>query len=113
MTVPHLFDTPFYVYSYAFAQQVVSGLYQLYRDAAEEGKEAREEFVQNYIGLLETGMTKNLYEMFQPFDLDPETPAFWENGLNLVSEYMDALEKMDISPKATVKKGHKPKAPKP
>ncbi len=113
MTVPHLFDTPFYVYSYAFAQQVVSGLYQLYRDAAEEGKEAREEFVENYIGLLETGMTKNLYEMFQPFDLDPETPAFWENGLNLVSEYMDALEKMDISPKAAAKKGHKPKAPKP
>jgi len=112
MTVPHLFDTPFYVYSYAFAQQVVSGLYQLYRDAAEEGKEARDDFVQRYIGLLETGMTKNLYEMFQPFDLDPETPAFWENGLNLVSEYMDALEKMDITPKAAPKKPRKPKGPK-
>lgn len=112
MTVPHLFDTPFYVYSYAFAQQVVSGLYQLYRDAAAEGKEAREEFVQNYIGLLETGMTKNLYEMFQPFDLDPETAGFWENGLNLVSEYMDELEKTTLKPKPAAKKPGKPKAPK-
>lgn len=114
MTVPHLFDTPFYVYSYAFAQQVVSGLYQIYQSAAEEGKEARAEFVENYIGLLETGMTKNLYEMFQPFDLDPETPAFWENGLDLVSRYMDDLEKMDAKPKPAPKKGSKkPGAPKP
>lgn len=114
MTVPHLFDTPFYVYSYAFAQQVVSGLYQIYQSAADEGKEARAEFVENYIGLLETGMTKNLYEMFQPFDLDPETPAFWENGLDLVSRYMDDLEKMDAKPKPAPKKGSKkPAAPKP
>lgn len=114
MTVPHLFDTPFYVYSYAFAQQVVSGLYQIYQSAAEEGKEARAEFVENYIGLLETGMTKNLYEMFQPFDLDPETPAFWENGLDLVTRYMDDLEKMDVQPKPVPKKGSKkPAAPKP
>ena len=111
MTVPHLFDTPFYVYSYAFAQQVVSGLYQVYKASEAEGKEARAEFVANYIGLLETGMTKNLYEMFQPFDLDPETPAFWQNGLNLVDKYLDELTKADTKPAPAKRASRKPRGP--
>lgn len=95
MTVPHFFDTPFYVYSYAFAQQVVSGLYRSYKTAEAEGPEARAEFIENYIGLLESGLTKNLYEMFQPFDLDPESKEFWENGLSLAAQYMDDLAALD------------------
>lgn len=114
MTVPHLFDTPFYVYSYAFAQQVVSGLYQAYKDAEEEGKPARDAFIENYIGLLESGLKKNLYEMFQPFDLDPETSAFWENGLSLNEKYLNELIDLDKSaPAAAPRRGRKPPGGKP
>lgn len=113
MTVPHFFDTPFYVYSYAFAQQVVSGLYRSYKTAEAEGPEARAEFVENYIELLEAGMTKNMYEMFAPFDLDPETKEFWENGLSLAAEYLDELVAPEgQKPAAKPKKGPGRKAGK-
>jgi oligoendopeptidase F len=110
MQVPHFFDSPFYVYSYSFAQILVSGLYQVYKGAEKEGQAAKEEFVENYIGLLETGITRNFYEMFQPFGLDPETPEFWQNGLSLMDKYMTELEKMDDKPQA--KPAAKPRAPK-
>jgi oligoendopeptidase F len=110
MQVPHFFDSPFYVYSYSFAQILVSGLYQSYKAAEKEGQAAKEEFVENYISLLETGITRNFYEMFKPFDLDPETPEFWQNGLSLMDKYMTELEKMDDKPVA--KPAAKPKAPK-
>lgn len=114
MTVPHLFDTPFYVYSYAFAQQVVSGLYQSYKTAEGEGKESRAEFIENYIGLLESGLTKNLYEMFQPFGLDPESREFWENGLSLNEKYLNELIDLDnAAPAAAPKRGQKPTGGKP
>lgn len=92
MTIPHFFDTPFYVYSYSFAQVAVSGLFQAYKQAEKEGSEAKEQFVADYIDLLETGITKNLYEMFRPFELDPETPEFWEKGLSLMDKYIGELE---------------------
>lgn len=113
MVVPHFFDSPFYVYSYSFAQNLVSGLYQAYKAAEAEGPEAREEFVENYIELLETGITRNVYEMTSPFDLDPETPEFWEKGLSLIDKYLTVLEKMDEEPKAEpkAKKNSAPKGP--
>lgn len=113
MVVPHFFDSPFYVYSYSFAQNLVSGLYQAYKTAEAEGPEARDEFVENYIELLETGITRNVYEMTSPFDLDPETPEFWEKGLSLIDKYLTVLEKMDEEPKAVpkAKKDSVPKGP--
>jgi oligoendopeptidase F len=103
MVIPHFYDSPFYVYSYSFAQMLVSGLYQVYKGAEKEGQAAKEEFVENYIGLLETGITRNFYEMFQSFDLDPETPEFWQHGLSLIDKYLTDLEKMDAAPQPAAK----------
>ena len=111
MVIPHFYDTPFYVYSYSFAQNMVSGLYQAYKAAEKEGPEAKQEFVDNYIELLETGITRNLYEMTQPFDLDPETPEFWQKGLSLIDKYLNELEKIDDAPAAKPAKGAKPASP--
>ncbi len=111
MVIPHFYDTPFYVYSYSFAQNMVNGLYQAYKSAEKEGPEAKQEFVDNYIELLETGITRNLYEMTQPFDLDPETPEFWQKGLSLIDKYLNDLEKIDDAPAAKPAKGAKPPSP--
>lgn len=112
MSVPHFFSTPFYVYSYAFAQVMVCGLYQAYKTAESEGPAAREEFIENYIELLETGITKNIPEMFSPFDLEPDTPEFWQGGLQLIDDYLRELTKTP-EPKAALKqKFSKSAAPK-
>ncbi len=91
MMVPHLYEMPFYVYSYSFAQVMVGTLYHAYRQAEAEGVEEKEAFVESYIELLETGNTRNFHEMFESFGLDPETPEFWEEGLSLIAQYMDEL----------------------
>ena len=113
MVVPHFYDSPFYVYSYSFAQILVSGLYQVSKAAEKEGQAAKEEFVENYIGLLETGITRNFYEMFQAFDLDPETPEFWQHGLSLMDKYLTELEKLDEQPNVKALAKSKPKTPEP
>lgn len=106
MTVPHLFDTPFYVSSYAFAQQVVSGLYKDYKAAAAEGPQARSDFIENYMNLLKAGQTQSLYEMFAPFGQDPETKEFWEKGLSLTAEYLEELiSQGDTAPAARMRRG--------
>ncbi|HYD18957.1 MAG TPA: M3 family metallopeptidase [Patescibacteria group bacterium] len=110
MAVPHFFDTPFYVYSYSFAQNMVSGLYQVYKAAEKEGPEAKQEFVDNYIALLETGITRDLHESVRPFDLDPETPEFWQKGLSLIDKYLNELEKLDAVQAAPARKPKGPKA---
>ncbi len=96
MTVPHFFEMPFYVHSYSFAQIMVAGLYQAYAEAEAEGPAAKKDFVGKYIELLETGLTRNMQDMFRPFGLDPETPDFWEKGFALIGKYIDRLEKDDI-----------------
>jgi oligoendopeptidase F len=111
MTVPHFFETPFYVYSYAFAQVLVSSLYQAYKEAEAKGSEAREEFVESYTELLQTGMTRTLHDMFWPFGLDLESPDFWRSGMSLTDKYMKELVALDnAAPSAAVKKP--PAAPK-
>ena len=86
ITVPHFFETPFYVYSYSFGQMLVCALYEKY----EEGSDP--DFKDKYFALLEAGITKNLHEMLSPFDLNPEEPEFWEKGLSLIEKYLDKLE---------------------
>lgn len=89
-TVPHFFETPFYVYSYAFAQVMVSALYQAYEECADD--EERKDFTDKYIELLETGISKTFFETMEPFGFDPETPEFWKKGLSHIEKYLDCLE---------------------
>jgi len=91
MLVPHFFSTPFYVHSYSFAQLAVSALFQEYKKAGQQGEKAAERFMQDYIELLETGMTRNFREMFAPFGLNPELPEFWEGSLSLLDRYLNDL----------------------
>lgn len=110
MNVSHFFETPFYVYSYSFAQMAVSALFQEYKKSEKEGPQALAAFKENYVGLLETGITRSSYEMFEPFGLNPEQPAFWESGLMLIRQYLDDLTRPD-APEPAAKKS--PSAPKP
>lgn len=109
--IPHFFNTPFYVHSYCVAQLSVSALWDKYETASSAGPEEKKEFVDKYLTLLETGITKNMYQQFRPFDLDPEKIEFWQIGLKQVEKYIDQLEAMDAAPsvKATPIKTPKPK----
>jgi oligoendopeptidase F len=88
MYVSHFVHVPFYVYAYAFGDGLVNALYAVY----EQGHEG---FQQRYFDLLSAGGTKHHKELLAPFGLDASDPAFWNQGLNLISSMIDQLESME------------------
>ncbi len=83
--IPHFIHVPFYVYAYAFGDCLVNSLYAVY-ESANEG------FAEKYLEMLRAGGTKRHKELLAPFGLDASEPAFWSEGLGLVSRMIDELE---------------------
>lgn len=84
--IPHFIHTPFYVYAYAFGDCLVNSLYAVY-----EGKKVKN-FEQKYITMLEAGGSMRYKELLAPFKLDPSKQEFWQQGLDVISGFIDMLE---------------------
>ncbi len=82
--------SPFYVYSYAFGDCLVNSLYAVYKNA-ESG------FQQKYFNLLKAGGSKHYSEVLEPFGLDASEPDFWQQGLSMISGFIDELEVLEAS----------------
>ncbi len=83
--IPHFIHSPFYVYAYAFGDCLVNSLYAAYTQAPEG-------FEDKYLKMLEAGGTLRHKELLAPFGLDASDPAFWQQGLNVISSMIDELE---------------------
>ena len=89
LQVGHFFFLPFYVYAYSFADCLVNSLYKVSRDGEVK------DFPEKYLHLLSQTAIGDYNEIFKPFGLDINSPAFWNKGLDLISEYIDELECLD------------------
>lgn len=87
--VGHFFFLPFYVYAYSFADCLVNSLYQVYQNKNVV------DFENKYLHLLSQTAIGDYKEIFKPFGLDLNHPKFWQYGLNLISSYIDELERLD------------------
>ncbi len=85
--IPHFVHSPFYVYAYAFGDCLVNSLYDVYRQGADG-------FAEKYLEMLRAGGSLRHQELLAPFGLDATDPAFWQRGLNVVSGFIDELEKV-------------------
>jgi len=85
--IPHFIHSPFYVYAYAFGDCLVNALYAEYQKHPEG-------FQEKYLELLKAGGSKRYDELLKPFGLNPKDPAFWQEGLDVLSELIDELERM-------------------
>ena len=83
--VPHFIHSPFYVYAYAFGDCLVNALYAVFQ-SGHRGFQAK------YLDMLRAGGTKRHRELLAPFGLDASDPAFWNNGLDVISGFIDELE---------------------
>jgi oligoendopeptidase F len=83
--VPHFIGTPGYVYAYAYGQLLALSVYGRY---LEEG----ESFVPRYIELLSAGGSRSPEELAAIAGLDLTDPEFWNDGLKLVRDQLDAAE---------------------
>jgi oligoendopeptidase F len=85
--ISHFIHAPFYVYAYAFGDCLVNSLYSVYESGYPN-------FQTLYMDMLKAGGTKKYPELLAPFGLDAKNPAFWQQGLNVVSGFIDELESL-------------------
>ena len=85
--VSHFIAAPFYVYAYAFGDCLVNALYGVYREGGDP------DFPRKYLDLLRAGGTLRHKELLAPFGLDASDPAFWNKGLDVISGFIDELER--------------------
>jgi oligoendopeptidase F len=81
--VPHFIGAPGYVYAYAFGQLLALSVYRLYTERGEE-------MVPAYLEMLAAGGSRSPEELGAIVGVDLADPGFWDSGLDLVAEQVDA-----------------------
>ena len=81
--VPHFIATPGYVYAYAFGQLLALSVYRLYTERGEE-------IVPAYLEMLSAGGSRSPEELGRIVGVDLADPGFWDSGLDLVEEQLNA-----------------------
>jgi oligoendopeptidase F len=87
VSIPHIYQTPFYCYAYSFGQLLVLALYSRYR---EEG----EAFIPGYLRLLAHGGSARPQEILAEVGVDATDPEFWRGGFRVVEGIVDELESL-------------------
>ncbi|HEY9074911.1 MAG TPA: M3 family oligoendopeptidase [Anaerolineaceae bacterium] len=91
VSIPHIFDVPFYVYAYSFGQLLVLSLYQQYRA---EGNA----FKPRYFRILEAGGSEAPVRLLAEAGIDITQDAFWQGGFDAIARLVDQLEALPVLP---------------
>ena len=83
--IPHFIATPGYVYAYAYGQMLALSVYRRYEERGAD-------FVPAYLELLAAGGSKSPEELGAIVDCDLADPAFWDGGIAIVEQQLEAAE---------------------
>ena len=83
--IPHFMGTPGYVYAYAYGQLLALSVYRVYEERGAD-------FVPQYLELLAAGGSRSPEELGAIVGLDLADPEFWNGGLEIVEEQLEAAE---------------------
>jgi len=89
VSIPHIYQTPFYVYAYAFGQLLVFALYQQYK---KEGDNFKPKLIQ----ILSAGGSVAPVELLKDAGIDVTKAAFWQGGFDVVAGLVKQLEEIKI-----------------
>lgn len=89
VSIPHIYNVPFYVYAYSFGQLLVLSLYQQFK---QEG----EAFKPRYRKILATGGSEAPVKVLSDAGINIHDPAFWQGGFDVVRGLVDQLEQIPI-----------------
>jgi oligoendopeptidase F len=84
VSIPHIYQVPFYVYAYAFGQLLVLALYQQYK---QEG----ESFIPRYLEILSAGGSMSPVDILDRAGVDVRKAEFWQGGFDVLSQMVDEL----------------------
>ena len=85
--IPHIVNTPFYVYAYAFGELLVLALYARYR---QEG----EAFLPKYFELLAAGGSQAPAKLLSALGFDIASAEFWQGGCDLIRANLEKAKKL-------------------
>lgn len=89
VSIPHIYNTPFYCYAYSFGQLLVLSLYRRYQ---QEGNA----FKPGYMKLLAYGGSARPVEILREVNIDITSKAFWQGGFDVIRDMIDELEAIAI-----------------
>ena len=89
VSVPHIYQVPFYVYAYTFGQLLVLSLYQQYK---EEG----DGFKPRYLKILSAGGSEAPVSVLSEAGIDIYSPDFWQGGFDVIAKMLDQLEAIPV-----------------
>ncbi len=85
LSIPHIYQTPFYCYAYSFGQLLVLALYRRFQEQGEA-------FKPGYLRLLSYGGSARPEHILAEVGIDMTDRSFWQGGFDLVRERIDELE---------------------
>ena len=87
VSIPHIYNVPFYVYAYSFGQLLVFSLYQQYKAEGDS-------FIPRYLNLLATGGSKSPENILKESGIDFRQASFWQGGFDIIDNLLKQLEKL-------------------
>ena len=87
VSIPHIYQVPFYVYAYTFGQLLVLSLYKQFK---QEG----EAFKPRYLKILSTGGSQAPVQILADAGIDIYQDAFWQGGFDVLDDLVKQLESL-------------------
>ncbi len=89
VSIPHIYQTPFYVYAYTFGQLLVLSLYQRYKAEGDS-------FKPRYLNLLSAGGSKAPEKILSDAGVDMHSASFWQGGFAVIRSLVDQLAALPV-----------------
>lgn len=86
-SIPHIFATPFYCYTYAFGNLLSLSLYDMYK---KEG----DDFIPKYKNILKAGGSVPPEELLMRYGIDITKPEFYNGGLKVIDDMVNELSEL-------------------
>lgn len=87
VSIPHIYQVPFYVYAYAFGQLLVLALYKQYKLEGEA-------FKPRYLKILSAGGSQAPARILAEAGIDITSADFWQGGFDVIAKLVDQLEEL-------------------
>jgi oligoendopeptidase F len=88
--IPHFIHSPFYCYSYSYAQLLVVSLYGLYKNGFDN-------FENRYIEFLKSGGSISPKEQIKKFGKNIDDENFWNEGINIIRGMLNEFKQLKDS----------------
>ena len=93
MRISHLFNSPFYVYCYAFAGVLVNNLIKVYEEDDLENIDLCD-FPSRFMEMLSNTGVEPYRDLLEAFELDVDDPKFWRDGLKPIEDSINEIERL-------------------